>query len=360
MKRLSIIVPAYNMEAYLPQCVESILRSPSRSGVEVVIVNDGSKDCTLKIARDYATRFPNTIRVIDKENGNYGSTINAALQVVEGEYVKILDADDTFSGSGVAELLVFLRKMEGVDMVVTPFIEIGKFSKRRVDYDIYSRKIYDYGKLYDADKIFADGSIRFFMMHGVCYRTALLREMTYRQTEGISYTDQEWVFYPLFKVQTIAFADIPLYRYNLAREGQTMSSKVQMRSLAQLQTLTEALARYFVTESASLESPSRVQFLRSVVADRIKILYRKYLLVMGNKAFAESDFSAVDAHLSALAQECNIQSITVPVNNVLKVDLLAYWRAQGKRYGLLTRKLLAWTDAIMAWGHALLFRRNKL
>ena len=133
MKLLSIIVPAYNMEAYLPHCVESILRTPSLAAVEIVVVNDGSKDKTLRIARQYADRYTDTVRVIDKPNGNYGSTINAALEIVRGEYVKILDADDTFDGSRVAEYLAFLRKMKGVDMVVTPFVEVGGRREHRVD-----------------------------------------------------------------------------------------------------------------------------------------------------------------------------------------------------------------------------------
>ena len=82
MKLLSIIVPAYNMEEYLAQCVESILRTPSLAAVEVVVVNDGSKDKTLRIAQQYAERYADTVRVVDKANGNYGSTINAALPIL--------------------------------------------------------------------------------------------------------------------------------------------------------------------------------------------------------------------------------------------------------------------------------------
>ena len=92
MKLLSVIIPAYNMEAYLAQCVESILRTPSLAAVEIIIVNDGSKDKTLRIAKQYAERYADTVRVIDKPNGNYGSTINAALPLAQGEFVKILDA----------------------------------------------------------------------------------------------------------------------------------------------------------------------------------------------------------------------------------------------------------------------------
>lgn len=356
MKLLSIIVPAYNMEAYLSRCVESILRTPSLAAVEIVIVNDGSKDRTLRIAQGFAERYADTVRVIDKPNGNYGSTINAALPIVRGEYVKILDADDEFDGSRVAEMLAFLRKMQGVDMVVTPFIEVGVRREHRVEYNLYARKIYESGKSYDADKIFADGAIRFFMMHGVCYRTELLRKMSYRQSEGISYTDQEWVFYPLFRVSTIAFADIPLYRYNTAREGQTMDKKVQMRSLAQLVAVTEAMARYFLSMSKRVRSAGRVAFLRNIVADRVRIVFRKYLLAMDDAEFKKSDFDMVYVRLMRLIVQCRVEQFAVPVNNLLKVDLLHHWQSKGRRYHCLFRWLLQSLDRTMIALHAALFR----
>ena len=357
MKLLSIIIPAYNMEAYLAPCVESILRTPSLAAVEIIIVNDGSKDKTLRIAKQYAERHRDTIRIVDKPNGNYGSTINAALPIAKGEFVKILDADDTFNSSYLAEFLTFLGKMQGVDMIVTPFTEVNEQKEHRVDYNLYSRKIYEYGKIYDAEQIFGDGAIRFFMMHGVCYRTELLRQMGYRQSEGISYTDQEWVFYPLFNVKSIAFANIPLYRYNTSREGQTMDAKVQLRSLSQLIAVTEAIARYFATHSGAMESATRINFLRNIVADRIRIVYRKYLLVMPNTMFAASNFGEMDAQLTALLAQCGIEELSVPVNNMLKVDLLARWRKKGRRYGV-ARKLLLWADRSMSMVHTLLFRRK--
>ena len=344
------------MEAYLAQCVESILRTPSLAMVEIIIVNDGSKDKTLRIAKQYAEHYGNTVRVVDKPNGNYGSTINAALPLAQGEYVKILDADDRFDGSRVAEMLAFLHKMQGVDMVVTPFVEVEGRHERRVEYNIYSRKVYEYGKVYDVDKVFADGAIRYFMMHGVCYRTELLRGMHYRQSEGISYTDQEWVFYPLFRVKTIAFADIPLYRYNLSREGQTMDASVQIRSLLQLVAVTEAMAHYFISASRFVDSAERMMFLRNVVADRVRIVYRKYLLVMSDKEFAESGFEMIDVRLMRLLTQCKIEEFGVPVNNLFRVDLLRHWQHSGKRYTTLSRWLLRSFDRMMIKVHSLIFR----
>ena len=356
MKLLSIIVPAYNMEAYLAQGVESVLRTPSLAAIEIVVVNDGSKDKTLRIAQHYAERYADTVQVIDKPNGNYGSTINAALKVVRGEYVKILDADDCFDGSKVAEFLAFLRKMQGVDMVVTPFIEVGKRREHRVEYNIYSRKVYEYGKSYNAEKIFSDGVIRYFMMHGVCYRTELLRKMRYVQSEGISYTDQEWVFYPLFHIQSVAFADIPLYRYNLNREGQSMDEKVQMRSLAQLVAVTEGLARYYISSSRRKLTTSRQQFLRNMVADKMRIVYRKYLLVMDDESFAKSDFEMVDMRLIRLLAQCRLDKFGVPVNNLFRVDLLHHWQKYHHRHSRFIRTMLVLANSLMTAIHSMVFR----
>lgn len=345
------------MEAYLAQCVESILRTPSLSDIEIVIVNDGSTDSSLNIAKRYAARFMQTIRIIDKPNGNYGSTINAALPTLQGEYVKILDADDCFDGSLVAPFLASLRQVRGVDMVITPFIECRKRSTHRISYNIYSRELYESGKIYDAEQIFGDGAIRFFMMHSVCYRTDMLRRINYRQSEGVSYTDQEWVFYPLFRVKDIAFVDIPIYRYNAAREGQTMERGVQLRSLSHLRIVTERMAQHFTAAARRLKSPVRLKFLSNIIADRVRIIYRKYLLEMDDDQFENSDFLAVDRLLMLLVQRCKISDLEVPVNNLLRVDLLSHWHRYRKRHSSPIRSILRAADTTMSYLHRTIFRR---
>lgn len=347
------------MESLLPQCLDSILQTPSLAAVEAVVVNDGSRDASLRIARDYESRYPDVIRVIDKPNGNYGSTINAALPVVRGEYVRILDADDCFDGALLADYIAFLRRNAGTDMIVSPFIEVRRRSERRVGYDIYSRRLYDCDRRYDMERVFADGAIRFFMMHSVSYRTELLRGMNYRQSEGISYTDQEWVFYPLFKVATVAFADIPLYRYNLAREGQTMDSAVQLRSIAQLVQVTANMAAYFAAADKSDMSEVRTAFLRETVRNRMRVVLRKYLLDMPDEAFADAGFGGIYSRLRSLADDCGIGAIDVPVNNLLRADVLAPWLRRGRRYPSFVRRMLCSADLFMAFVHGALFRRKN-
>ena len=79
-KILTVVVPTYNMEQYLDRCLTSLIIDDDKMALlEVLVVNDGSKDRSSEIAHSYEARYPDTFRVIDKENGNYGSCINRMI-----------------------------------------------------------------------------------------------------------------------------------------------------------------------------------------------------------------------------------------------------------------------------------------
>ena len=97
VKLLSVIIPTYNMELYLRRCLDSLLVSGENMALlEVLIINDGSMDASSAIAHTYESDYPQTFRVIDKANGNYGSCINRGLKEARGQFVRILDADDYY------------------------------------------------------------------------------------------------------------------------------------------------------------------------------------------------------------------------------------------------------------------------
>ena len=108
-KILTIIIPTYNMEKYLRRCLDSlIIDEEGMKQLEVLVINDDSKDSSSQIAHEYQDKYPDTYRVIDKENGNYGSCINRGLKETTGKYVKVLDADDWFDNKS---LMLFLTKL---------------------------------------------------------------------------------------------------------------------------------------------------------------------------------------------------------------------------------------------------------
>ena len=121
-KLLTIVIPTYNMQDYLARCLDSLIIKDDdlMSKLEVLVVNDGSKDNSSAIAHEYEAKYPNTFRVIDKENGNYGSCVNRGLKEAAGKYIKVLDADDWFDNSNFEKYLSVLSSIDA-DLILTDF-----------------------------------------------------------------------------------------------------------------------------------------------------------------------------------------------------------------------------------------------
>ena len=92
MKLLSVAVPCYNSQEYMRNCVDSLLAGGEL--VEILIVDDGSKDDTGKIADEYAAKYPTIVKAIHQENGGHGEAVNAGIRNATGLYFKVVDSDD--------------------------------------------------------------------------------------------------------------------------------------------------------------------------------------------------------------------------------------------------------------------------
>ena len=234
-KVLTVVIPAYNMEKYLRRCLDSLIVSDEQMQIlEVLVINDGSKDSSSQIAHEYQDRYPQTFRVIDKENGNYGSCVNRGLDEATGKYFRLLDADDQFDKVGFPKFIDALTNTDA-DMVLTHMCRIieGKEGKR-----YYNKRPVNiqYGEVYRAqDFNFTEFSaLCLFSMHSITYRTAVLHVVDLRLQTGISYTDNEYVYFPLKAVKTILPSDILLYILTRGREGQTMSASSRVKNVNNL------------------------------------------------------------------------------------------------------------------------------
>lgn len=114
-KIVSIIIPVYNVEEYLPQCLDSVLGQTYRD-LEVIVVNDGSTDGSLRIMKEYAARDPR-IRIIDKQNEGVAPTRNVGLKAATGDYILFVDSDDWIEPDMV-EFLVTQQQSTQADIVV--------------------------------------------------------------------------------------------------------------------------------------------------------------------------------------------------------------------------------------------------
>ena len=333
-KILSIIIPTYNMAALLPRCLDSLTASGVLDDLDILVVNDGSTDSSRAVAYSYAERYPQSIKVVDKKNGNYGSTINAALPLAVGEYVKVLDSDDWFDSQALAKYVAELKSLEQeVDVSVTHFLMIHEGGRTEtVKYQNYGREPYTYGKVYNLDKVLGDGFIRYFLMHSLTYRTQLLRDHGYRQTEGISYTDIQWSSSPFFWARSIVFHDLVVYRYNMDREGQTMDPAVIRKSLPQLERMTMDLMDFYRKADMSDLSEARVGFLRQYFKNRLRLLVKTHLMDIPRREFDKEAFSSLDSWIQAVLTEFRMGRIRVfPENKVIRIDAYRYWHRHRDR-----------------------------
>jgi len=109
-KVLSVVVPTYNSENYLRTNLDSFCIDEIIDCIEVLIINDGSTDKSLSIAMEYEEKYPDTFRVISKENGGHGSGINYGIKYATGKYFKVVDSDDWVGREGIIKLVSALPR----------------------------------------------------------------------------------------------------------------------------------------------------------------------------------------------------------------------------------------------------------
>ena len=148
MKVLSIAIPSYNSEAYMANCIESLLTGGE--DVEILIVNDGSKDGTARIADEYAAKYPNIVRAIHQENGGHGEAVNAGLRNATGAYFKVVDSDDWVDTKAYKEILSLLKQMltdhVQLDMLISNFV----YDKQGASF----KKVMNYRSVLPQNQIF--------------------------------------------------------------------------------------------------------------------------------------------------------------------------------------------------------------
>ena len=272
-KILSIIVPSYNMEKYLPKCLGSLAVAPElMEQLEVLVVNDGSKDRTSEIAHDFEGKYPDVFRVIDKTNGHYGSCVNAGLREAKGLYVKTLDADDVYDNGEFAK---YLRKLNDLtcagrvyDLILNDFVIVDTEDVVQATFDYGYVEKDDFGL---GDFTFTDD--RRVITHAVAYRTDILRAMGYSQSEGIPYTDQEWIVKPVSLVRSFCHVKACVYRYFIGREGQTVEHRAYVRGVPVQIRIFKGLIQWAKQNDAGFSSAYR-KYFENNLRKRIALIYR--------------------------------------------------------------------------------------
>lgn len=317
MKLLSIVIPCYNVEQYLAECLDSILAPEYNDVLEVLAINDGSKDGTLALAREYEAKFPEILRVIDKPNGGWGTVINLAIAEAQGRYFKILDSDDWFDKVAFAEFMAALKTCEA-DIFISNYTEI------------YADRV-NAGKLYAShlchqqlpleDYLAKADTPGLFPMTDISVRTAVLRE-AHTTLPDRYYGDICFFIYTMALSQSVYITNINLYQYRKSVEGQSTSFAGYMRNYRDYIEVTRRLIAFF-------EDTTWTKHKKQIVKSRLlRDISFSYMLLMSDKCCARMEGSAaLLKEFNAYLRHTSPELYRASFNTTFKhVPYVLFWR----------------------------------
>ena len=241
MKYISFAIPCYNSEAYMAQAIESIL--PGGEDVEILIVNDGSKDRTAEIGKEYEEKYPGIVKLINKENGGHWDAVNAGLSHASGKYFKVVDSDDWVDRISLMKILNVLKNFEEeeqeVDMLIANYVyeKVGMEHKKVIRYD----NVLPENQILKWDEIGQFHIGQYILMHSVIYRTDMLKLCQLTLPKHTFYVDNIYVYYPLPHVRTLYYMNVDFYRYFIGREDQSVNEKVMISRIDQQIFVTKTM-----------------------------------------------------------------------------------------------------------------------
>ena len=217
----------------MERAVESVLKGGK--DVEIIIVNDGSKDGTEEIGKRYEREYPDIVRVISQENGGHGEAVNTGLLHATGKYFKVVDSDDWLDEEALIQVLNQMKSFEEKDEEVDMFISNYVYEKVGAGH----KKVIHYRNCLPQERIFGWNDLghfrvdQYILMHSVIYRTELLKLCQLRLPKHTFYVDNIYVYYPLPHVSTIYYLDVNLYRYYIGRDDQSVNEKNMIKRIDQ-------------------------------------------------------------------------------------------------------------------------------
>lgn len=307
------------MEDLLPRCLDSLIIPENFEKLEVWIVNDGSKDRSSEIGHEYEAKYPEVFKVIDKPNGNYGSCINVALPKCTGKYVKVLDSDDWFDTNNLNQFIKDLSIYD-VDLVITDTKDVDIFRNTNTNHRI---NINSHNQIVDFRKATQYPDFLRIQMHFITYRTTIFNEIDYYQTEGISYTDQEWIFSPMTRVKQIVALPYVVYNYLIGREGQTMDSNIFRKSISH--QIKSQESRFNSFEKYKNTSDEHKTYLQTKISVAISLTYSRYLDPSWNLNI--HDLVKYDNMLKRMSPELYQLSDTFPIITGWNYRFIHIWRS---------------------------------
>lgn len=224
---VSIVMPIYNASDYLDKSLGGLVRQTLKN-IEIICVNDGSKDNSLDIIKRYAYQ-DSRIKIIDKANSGYGNTMNEGINIATGEYIGILEPDD-FCDNIMMERLYTTAKKYGADVVKSNYYEYSQVNQTNTFIEVLDGL--EYGKVTSAEEN-VNIVFRRPCIWSAIYRTAVLKNnyIRFNETPGASYQDTAFAFKVWVSSQRVVFIKDAFLHYRIDNENSSVNSSGKIFSI---------------------------------------------------------------------------------------------------------------------------------
>ncbi|MDO4459932.1 MAG: glycosyltransferase family 2 protein [Clostridia bacterium] len=237
-KLISFTVPCYNSAEYMHICIDSLLKGGDK--VEIIIIDDGSKDRTGEIADEYAAKYPDIIKVVHQENGGHGEGINQGIKHATGVYFKVVDSDDWVGEHALTQLLDYIggRADEQLpDLMVCNYVYYIK--EKGPDRTIKFKNIFPEWKQVSWEQTKPFGISQNLTLHSCMFKTSVMKENGIVLPKHTFYEDNYYVYYSIPFVSRIQYFDLDFYFYLIGRDGQSVAKEALLKRYAQQLKVTK-------------------------------------------------------------------------------------------------------------------------
>ena len=242
MPKVSIIVPVYNVERYIVRSMDSLVNQTLKD-IEIIVVNDGSTDNSKKLIEIYQKKYPNKIKLVDKENGGLSDARNYGIPHATGEYIAFLDSDD-YVELDTYEKMYNKAKEDDSDLVECDFI-----------WEYPDRKKVDTGKIYNNKKeMLAYARV---VAWNKLIKRSLIEEHKMEFPKGLRYEDVEFFYKMVPYYNKVSFVKEPLIHYI---QRSSSISNTQNERTKEIFTIMDNVIKYYKENNLYEEYKTELEY----------------------------------------------------------------------------------------------------
>lgn len=273
---VTIIIPIYKVEKYLPKCIDSVIEQTYKN-LEIILVDDGSPDNCPKICDEYAKK-DNRIKVIHKENGGLSDARNVAIKEANGEFIFLLDSDDTITNDAI-EYMYNLAKKENAEMVSAQYNSVYE----GINNNLEPNSDNNYLKIYNAKEALEAMLYDSYISNMGCNK--LYKKYLFNDIEfpiGKLYEDLGTTYKLISKCNKIVITSKRTYNYLLNRNGSIMNKKFgpnRMQALIFIEEILDFIQKNY----KDIENAAKARLYSECIAIFVQIPNNKEYVNENNK-----------------------------------------------------------------------------